>query len=341
MKVDRKTLCELPFVYAVAAIHMDDGVHFLASTELYGRCMHFSPPHYRASVACEGPGGMMSIVPIPGGRGGVVAIERAYPIYHGDDARISILRPPKSGAGVWSRREIAAVPFLHRLAMFEGPGSGLTLVAATMVSGKANQDDWSKPGKIFAGKLPTNHGRIRLKPILEGISRNHGLNLQGPPRNPTVLVSGIEGLFSLSQTPAGWVSKKLLNHDVSDVTLFDLDGDGMDEVVTIEPFHGNEFVIYRRSARGLRKEATISGAFSHVLWAGLLRGKRSLLLGDRSGRKELRLLTFKGNRTLAFKTQVLESGGGPANIVVVQSAKYDLILSANHARGDVSLFKLS
>jgi hypothetical protein len=341
MKIDRTILCDLPMVYAVTAVHMVDGVHFLAATELYGRCIHFSPPHYKASVATERPGGVMSIVPIPGGRGSVVAIERAYPIYHGDDSRISVLKPPTKATGLWSRREIAAVPFLHRLAMYRGPQSELTLVAATMVGGKANQDDWSQPGQILTGSIPRGRESLHLTPILKGLSRNHGLYLPGTSPEPTVLASGIEGLFALSRTPKGWLSRRLLNHDVSDVALFDIDGDGIDEVITIEPFHGDRFVIYRRSASGLRKELELPGAFGHVVWAGLLRGRRSLLLGDRAGRKELRLLTFRGDRTLKFESRVLDAGGGPANIAVVQTPGIDMILCANHARGDVSLFKLT
>jgi hypothetical protein len=341
MDIRHTILGELPMVYAVAVVPMDDGIHFLAATELYGRWMHFRPPDYRASIAREGPGGVMSIVPLKGRGGEVVAIERAYPIYNGVDTRITLVSPPKGGATLWEMEEIAAIPFLHRIGIISDGGPVAVLLAATMTGGKAHQDDWSQQGRIYAGAVPERGSPLVLSPILHGISRNHGMHVVRTHATQEVLVSGIEGLFSFARAGGNWSSLRLLDHDVSDAAVFDLDGDGRDEVITIEPFHGNRYVIYRNSATGLRREVEIDGAFAHVVWAGFLRGQRCLVLGDRAARKELRLLTFRGDGTLDYETRVLDAGGGPANISVAHLGDRDLILCANHVRGEISLFELT
>ena len=41
---------------------------------------------------------------------------------------------------------------------------------------------------------------------------------------------------------------RIFDHEVSEFGFVDFDGDGVDEIVTIEPFHGENFVIYKMIA---------------------------------------------------------------------------------------------
>ncbi len=284
----------------------------------------------------------MSLIPL-GRQGAVVAIEKAYPIYHGNDACITLAVPGCVKDGLWKKRRLATMPFLHRLCLMP-TRSGSVLVAASLAGRKNYQEDWECVGKVYAGRISSRSARVKLVPIFDGLSRNHGMHVANYLGRRTLFVSGMEGLFGLcpqSDPLKPWKQQHLLQHDVSDVAVFDFDGDGHAEFVTIEPFHGNRFALYQRNGDGLSRCLEIEGAFGHVVWAGIIRNRRCLILGNRGGRRDLRLLTFRGDGSLRYIERTLDEGGGPANIVVVQGRNRDLILSANHVRGEVCLYELT
>lgn len=328
-------------VYAVTALRKNGGVCFLAATELYGEWHLFSPPDYEPVIASHRPGGVMSLVPCSEEPLSVLAIEQSYPIYHFDNSRITLAvqgdpRLP------WEKQPVLSLPFLHRIAIFHSEGKR-HLIAATFAEGKEFQEDWSRPGAVYAGRIPeVAGGSWRLDPVLEGISRHHGMSIADWEGRPTLFVSGREGLFALrpDEGASRWPVRHLLRHDVSDMAVFDLDGDGNEEIATIEPFHGNRMVIYRTSNSGLKAVVEQEMTFGHVVWSGVIRGRRALILGNRAGRKDLRILRFRGDGSLDHETVVLDEGGGPANISVVHEPDRDLILCANHARGEVALYEI-
>ncbi len=338
MPVEKTIVGHLPMVYAVSAQRVGGRLVVLAATELYGPCLAFSSDDSEPVEVWDRPGGTMSLVPVHDGSGRFLAIQQAWPIYHFEQARVVDVRPTDSGAQAWQSTNVLELPFAHRLALFEG-----WVIGATMAGGKTAQEDWSMPGSVIAAPLSPEWGTpLRPKVICQGIRRNHGMAMASVDGKPRLFVSGIDGLFMLT-APHGdtdaWACERLLNHDVSDMAVFDIDGDGEPELVTVEPFHGDGLVFYKRFKKGVWREVRrLAINFGHVVWAGMLNDRPALVVGNRGGEKELVLMRPERQGSLDMLAEILDTGVGPANIVVIES---DTILSANHALGEIVRYRVS
>ena len=159
-----------------------------------------------------------------------------------------------------------------------------------------------------------------------------------------ILVSGMEGVFMLT-VPKGsgeqWSNQCLMKREVSDIYVSDMDIDGKEELITIEPFHGNKLVIYKLSEDEQWYpvfERRIN--FGHVVWAGKILGKPCVIFGCRGGDKELGLLFPKGKDLQDFDYELIDQGVGPASVSIVHKQDYDQILSANHGADEVALYEI-
>jgi hypothetical protein len=136
---------------------------------------------------------------------------------------------------------------------------------------------------------------------------------------------------------ARWQVRKILNSPVSDLALCDIDGDGVPEMATIEPFHGSGFSIYHRTEEGYARIYSYpqSLPFCHAIWGGQLRSKRVFICGCRSGKRELILLSWQKGRILS---ETIDSGCGPANVTVIGGQDQDMVVAANHEGGEGAVY---
>lgn len=344
MNVKKQVLAELDKVYAASSIQINGHTHFLAATEERGRCLMFSPPYWDASVVWDGPGGCMSLVPVPEREKAFVAIQKFFPIFQSEHAGIAYAKGRKVIAEPWRVTRVLNLPFVHRIEIVQ-VGQVPFLVAGTLCGGKAFQDDWSQPGVVYAGAIPDDPSdKWSLEPILEGISKNHGMHVTIIDEKPVVMVSGKEGLFMLrvpEKPGSQWQYEQMLEHEVSDVYSYDIDGDGMLEIVTIEPFHGNRLTVYKDMSGKWQPAFTTSIDLGHVVWAGKILGQTAVLGGCREGSRELFLLFPKSDDLKAFSRQILDTNIGPTQVAVAHKQNCDLIVSANHGSDEVALYELT
>jgi len=158
-----------------------------------------------------------------------------------------------------------------------------------------------------------------------------------------VMVSGVEGLFSLKprERPGlKWDCRRLLEREVSDMFVYDLDGDGCPEIVTIEPFHGDMLVVYKRFSNVWKSVYDTFVGFGHVVWAGRIRGRPAIIIGSRSGRKDLSIL-FPDRRLKSMDRRILDDNAEPVQITVVHTKDADLVLSANQEQSEIALYELT
>jgi hypothetical protein len=137
-----------------------------------------------------------------------------------------------------------------------------------------------------------------------------------------------------------WLSDKILEIPTGDVVLNDLDGDGQEEILAIQPFHGDTACVYKRTGREWAPVWRATLDFGHVAWAGEIRGRKSLILGSRAGKKELSLYLLKDASRWEFDRIILDEGKGAANIAVVNEADRDLVFASNVAAGEVALYEI-
>ena len=337
MNVTKRVIANLDMVYAVSPIHIHGELHLLAATESQGKCLLFSPPDWTPSTVWDGPGGTMSLVPLSDGDGAFLAIQEFFPVFQSEHAGI-VYAEPGVGSASWTVRRVLDLPFVHRIETVNTP-HGVYLIASSLCGGKAFVDDWSKPGAVYAARIPDDRSeRWVLEPVLTGVGKNHGMHVTELQGEPIVLIAGEQGLFSIEvpvKKGCPFRSQQLLDHEISDMVAFDIDGDGQKEIVTIEPFHGDRLCIYKHTDAVWRLVMEQRISFGHALWAGVLRNQPAVVFGNRGGEKELVVLhPSTGDRL------VIDRGVGPAQVAVVHEPARDMILSANHAVGEVALYEM-
>lgn len=343
MNIQKQVLACLAEVYAVCAIDFSGKACFLAATESHGQCLLFTPPEWSSSEVWSKPGGTMSLVPLPQNPGMFLAIQNFFPIFKSENADIVLVKF-NHAQKQWDVKHIVDLPFVHRFDILCA-GTKQYMVASTLCAAKKYQEDWSQPGMVYVGEIPDNpEGKWSLQPLIQGITRNHGMCAAVFEQQQVILVSGDEGVFLIkapNPTNKDWNYERLIDHAVGDVCVYDIDGDGHNEIITIEPFHGDTLRIYKNDGDCWKSVFSTSLNFGHTIWSGKILGTDSILVGNRGGDKELAVLSPVGGDLQRMKRVVIEKGVGPTQTTVINQSDKTLILSANHARGEVALYTLT
>jgi hypothetical protein len=342
MMIHKKVLADLPMVYAVTIIQVDGKSFYMAASEAKdGKCYLIDAQTYETHLAWNSPGGVMSLVSIEEENGAFLAIEKFFPVFLSEKACITQGRLQFiNGTLTCTREKVCDLPFVHRIGLIRN-GDAKTLVASTLCGGKAFTEDWSIPGGIYIGAYQSGSQTL-LTQVQDGLTKDHGLFIKKENGKDVVLFASHEGVFHLMQKDGQWKVEKYLNDESSDIFLEDIDEDGVDELMDIQGFHGDQLVIYKRLNGVYRLVESIPIAFGHVLWAGKLCGHMGIIVGNRGGEKELNIYwrTSDIGEKVEFEKQVVDKDVGPAQIVVRHYRCGDDILSANHGIGQLALYQL-
>jgi hypothetical protein len=243
------------------------------------------------------------------------------------------------GIGEAAAERVLDLPFAHRIGLVSRGGSRY-LLAANLAEDKKDAADWSKPGSVIAARLDDGAAMLTAEPVLSGVHKNHGFLLASFEGRDSLLVGTAEGLFCVDLESPGpeWPSRQVLPGEISEMALFDLDGDGIDELVTIEPFHGNTLRAYRKTAHGWSAFWDAEISFGHCVLAGTFNGRRSVIVSSRTGDKSLLLFQF-GEDAGRPRRIVVDESPAAANMLVVPQAGGDLLFSANQAEGEIVMYR--
>jgi hypothetical protein len=135
-----------------------------------------------------------------------------------------------------------------------------------------------------------------------------------------------------------WKIESLFNKEVSEMAFADLDGDGNNELITVEPFHGNTLNIYKKQNNGWDQRFSDTLSFGHGLSSGLFGGKPVVVAGNRSDSLSLEIFTINNLAKGAVKREVIEEDAGPTQTQVFAIGNRDYILSANQRKNEVALY---
>lgn len=338
MKVTKIHLDDLYRSYCASHIVVNGQLNLLIASEEKGYpCYAYSGPEFNTrQVVWRSGGGCMSIVPIPNRDNEFLAIQDFYLKQTPSSAKLVW---GKFINGHWELVDVLFLPYLHRFDIYSLQGVNY-LMCSVIADAKDGKEDWSRPGSIYAGLLPDNpRETIKLTKIKTGLFRNHGYSKAFEEGKPVAYFTADQGVFKLHPEGAvtDWWFEQLLDCPTGETVAIDLDGDGLLELVSIEPFHGNQIKVYHQTDEGYQciyhYPHTID--FAHTLVATSLCGIPTVIGGIRRESAELFYLQFHDGEVHEV---ILDEGCGPANLAVVHEPARDLIIAANHTRNEAAVY---
>ena len=330
--MNKKKILEIKSVYTANAFKVDGRTCVGAGSETTPAVYVQDLASGESSLVDGCPGGVMSFVPVPGHPDLFYSIMGLFPPFVGADAGVFMHRRKENG---WETVKAMALPFAHRCDILEKDGRSYVF-AASCSKFKENPADWSLSGELYV--IPLDADGLAGEPelVYNKIWRHHGMLKACIEGEETILFSGAEGIFYMVLADGKWSVKQFFDHEVSEFALIDLDGDGADELVTIEPFHGNTLNVYDCQDGQWVKLFTDELWFGHGLSAGMFKGEPVFVVGNRRG--PLTLNMYRRNADGTFSRETLEEEAGPTQTLVFTADGVDYILSANQLKDEVALY---
>lgn len=332
--------------YSLAGLHYQGKVHVLAASEKQGPCMMFRPDGEYEETVWEEPGGVMSMEQIPGSDGTFLATQRFYS--PNDSAKAAIVLASPGCEGEWQVRTLAKLPFVHRFGILERGGIRY-LIAATLKSAHAFQNDWTCPGRIWACELPEdlnpydeNHP-LPLKPIMSGLYHNHGFCKGKRGEYTYACVGTDQGVYRCippESRTGEWTTVRIAEEAASDVAFLSAGGKPEAYMAAIQPFHGDCLKVYVQEQGCYKPIHTFSEKypFLHAIWGCQVKGTPVIFLGNREGERNLMALTCGEADGGELRLDILEQGAGSANVLVYSWQGQDYLISANREKDELAFY---
>ena len=340
MNIQKRFLTTMNRCYSANHIVVDGQTRILVATEGEGACLAWTGPDYAQShEVWAGPGGTMSIVPIPGTNGEFLAVQKFFKMFQWEEAKVVHVKPLPDGR--YAVTDILHLPYIHRFDLLP-VGDRLYFIGGTLATTKQAKEDWSDPGKLWVGEY-TGPGPLQVTALKSGMTQHHGYSRLEHAGRVSSLVTCREGAFEVTppqQAGAEWQVQPLMDWPISDIAAIDIDGDGELEYATIEDFHGPHFRVYKRVAGQWQKlyEHPEVSEFYHVVTATTLAGQAVFVGGCRRGKQQLFYVQAVQASPLVLQAQVVEEGVGPSNVHVMHEQGRDIIVSANREKAEAALY---
>lgn len=352
MKVTKKVISDLNKCYSIAPITVEGKPCFLVAAEKKDPCYLFSEDGEKLETVWTEPGGVMTMVQVPGVDGQFLATHKFYSPNDSLEAKIVIVT--RKGKDDWEVRTLCNAPFVHRFGILNRGGTNY-LIVCCLKTGHEYKNDWRFPGACFGAELPKDlssyneDNTLPLTLIMEGMLKNHGYSLTKHGGHDAALVGCEEGSF-LFDPPAvkggDWEVTQILDIPTSDSVLCDFDGDGKPELGVISPFHGNSLTIYHLDEHGNYVPQWKYGVpeketeMLHATWADTILGKPSWIVGWRKGTKNTIIITWDAEAG-DYRTEFIDKNTGCANAMhFVNSKGQDVVVGTNREIDEAALYIL-
>ncbi len=347
MKVEKKVMGNLTKCYSIAPLHYKGREHILVAAEKVDSCLLFDTDGNLVDTVWTQPGGVMTMVQIPGTDGQFLATHKFYSPNDSKEAKIVIVTP--GGQKGWEVRTLADLPFVHRFHIIERNGTNY-LIACTLKSGHEYKDDWSSPGKVYGAVLPEDlsgfdeEHQLRLEVIQDGMFKNHGYYKVEDQGIQTSIISCDSGVYQFippDQPSESWEIRRLIKTATSDAVLVDFDEDGEKELAVISPFHGDKISIWKKTDGEYKEVYAYDGPaqFNHAIFGGMLFGRPALVIGHRQGERNLLAFTYDPAQA-SYQVQILDKDCGPANVYKYTKDGKEILISTNHGINEIAMYTL-
>lgn len=340
MNFKHKKLDDMYRAYAATVLEIDGEKACLVASEEVGHpCYMYTGSEFEnKEVVWQEGGGCMSIIQIPGKENEFLAVMDFY--LKVSPSKSKLVWGKYSKETGWVIKDVVYLPFLHRFDIYTVEGQNY-VVAATIADDKDHKEDWTRPGSIYKGVLPDNPTEgIDFEQLGTGYYRNHGYYKVERDNQIHGYFTSDQGIIRLTpKSKDNWEIEHVLDGMIGEVALMDVDGDGVDELMTIEPFHGDSIKIYKQTDTGYKEvfKYPYEVDFAHTLVGNTLNGKPCFVGGVRRVNSELFVITYEDDD---YKVQLVDEGAGPSNLMVGHSNGQDFIISANHTRNESAIYFL-
>lgn len=348
LKAEKKVISNLTKCYSIAPLTYNGSQHFLVAAEKTDRCILFDPEGNEEATVWNEPGGVMSMVQVPGTNGQFLATHKFYSPNDSKEAKIVVATPTENGT--WDIRTLVCLPHVHRFDIIESHGT-FYLIACTLKSGHEYKDDWSMPGKVYAAELPgdlslyNEESQLPMTVLKDGMLKNHGYYKVPMDDIQTCVISCEQGVFQF-YPPANpgedWRILSLLDTPASDAVLIDLDSDGSKELVVLSPFHGDTISIYKKIDDVFTPvyEYPVKSPFTHAIWGGMLACGPAAIIGHRQGERNLIAFTYH-KEDGCYHADILDRDCGPANVMHFTHNNQDILISTNREIDEVARYTIT
>lgn len=342
MKIEKIFLDEIYRCYSTMTMELDgDLYYFFASEEKNFPCYAYSAKDLKTrKTVWEKGGGTMSMIPLPDTKNQFFAIMDFYLKECPSQAKLVWFTYEK---GAFIQKDLFFLPFLHRFDLYK-VGDDVYFIGATIAHDKQHKEDWSQPGKIYTAKLPKDLNQtqdIKLEVLADGLTRNHGYT-RATENNGGYFCSdeGITRVTTPKSEDEVWKVERIFNGEIGEIAVGDVNHDGSEEIITIEPFHGKTIKIYEKTLEGYHSvyEYPKEIDFAHTLVSAKINGINSFVGGIRRVNPDLFIVQYKEN---AYQTIIVDEGCGPANLNVVDVDGKTIIHSSNHTKNEAAVYVVS
>ncbi len=178
---------------------------------------------------------------------------------------IAILTHDGDPTGPWKMKEIDKVPTAHRLRWVDAEGNGRRLlVMAPLIGPDAVEPDYKSPMSVFFYRPPDFKREVvtdRFTGLVHGVEPVSWPGVKGQ----AALTAGFMGVYVHRFANGAWSSTRVVEGDpqpwpksgTSDAAVGRLGSQRF--IAAIEPWHGNEVVIYREDRNGWRRQPIDDG----------------------------------------------------------------------------------
>lgn len=342
MNITKKVLKNVECPYAVSAYTFGDRKKVICATEVDGPCVGIWADTLEEELIWDGFGGTMNTCQL-NENGDFLAIQRFYNGFICRDACIVHMR--KKADNSWSMTEVLEIPFCHRICVIP-VGTERYVIASVLANDKQDEEDWSQPGRVELYRLNDEGFLVEKQILLSDFHKNHGLYAGTLNGEQVVIVTGVEGVYKISvpSVPGQpWETTCLIKREISDCTVIDLDGDGADELITIEEFHGNRVVVNKLLDNKWEEVYSYPVEFGHAIWSGVLLGKPSFLIGYRSSNAALLKFSLrkKSEGDWFMDVSVIDEHESPTNIAVVHEPDKEKVFCCSGGKHRIVLYELT
>lgn len=347
MKIAKKVIGTLKKCYCVAPLKYNGNNYVLVAAEKQDPCYLFDLGGNQVDTVWEGPGGVMSMVQVPGSNGQFLATHRFFSPNDSKEAKIIICTPEN---GKWNVRTLADLPFVHRFDILQSNSKNY-LIACTLKSGHEYKNDWEHPGRIYVAELPEDLSgydedhQLELTVLKEGLTKNHGYTRFEENGQICCVISTDNGIFKVTPPYTEdneWKLETLSCDAASDASLVDLNGDGIPELCVLAPFHGPDIRIYeqKNGAYSIAYKYDKPAEFTHAIYGGKFGSGTAFIVGHREGARDLLMFTY--DKTAGtYKYEVIDHDRGPANVLRIDGGDREILVAANRETDEIAMYVIT